>query len=154
MIFDLIVVAIFFIEVKSGFADGFIKSLLKTVGYISGAIGGLYLALQYDHSAWVIFAIFFGAGVGTWVGSMLAKALKLTVLRGPLAWINSWTGALLHGLKVVVLAYVVGTILLWAPWSTGQNAIAESKVYLKLNTYAPSILENLQAEIGKRFEKF
>ena len=53
MIFDLIVAAVFFFEVKSGFADGFIKSLLKTVGYISGAIGGLYLALQYDHKLWI-----------------------------------------------------------------------------------------------------
>ncbi len=154
MVFDLIVIAIFFFEVKSGFADGFMKSLLKTIGYIAGAIGGLYLALQYDHSGWVIFAIFLGAALGTWAGSLLAKALKLTVLRGPLAWINSWAGALLHGLKVAVLAYVVGAVLLWAPWPTGQNAIAESKVYLKLNTYAPSILENLQDEIGKRFEKF
>lgn len=154
MIFDFIVIAIFFFEVKSGFADGFMKSLLKTIGYIAGAIGGLYLALQYDHSGWVIFAIFFGAGLGTWVGSILAKVLKLTVLHGPLAWINSWAGALLHGLKIAILAYVVGTVLLWAPWPTGQNAIAESKVYLRLNTYAPSILGNLQSEIGKRFEKF
>lgn len=154
MIFDLIVIAIFFFEVKSGFQDGFMKSLLKTIGYIAGAVGGLYFALQYNHSGWVIFAILIGAGIGSWVGSIVAKALKLTVLRGPLAWINSWAGALLHGLKVAVLAYVVGTVLLWAPWAAGQNAIAESKVYLKLNSYAPSILENLQDEIGKRFEKF
>ena len=154
MVFDIIVLAVLFFEIKSGLHEGFMKSLLKTIGYIAGAIAGLYFALQYDHSGWVIFAIFFGAGIGTWAGALLARALKLTVLRGPFAWINSLAGAMLHGAKVLVLAYLIGTVLLWAPWSEGQNAISESKVYLKMNTYAPSMFKDFREEIGKRFENF
>lgn len=152
MIFDVIVVVALFFEVKSGLHDGFIKGILKTVGYIAGAIAGLYFALQYDKSGWVIFAIFFGAGLGTYLGSLLAKALKVTVIRGPLAWVNSLTGGLLQGVKVLILAYIIGTVLLWAPWSTGQNTIAESKVYLKINTYAPGVIQELRHQIESRLQ--
>lgn len=152
MIFDILVVLIFFAEVKSGFHDGFIKSVLKTVGYIAGAIAGVYFGLQYDHSAWVIVAIFLGAALGTWIGLLIAKALKLTIIRGPLAWINSWAGALIQGAKVLVLAYIVGTVLLWAPWAAGQNAVAESKVYLTINTYAPGVLQEVKQLVEKQFE--
>lgn len=151
MIFDAIAIIALVLAIVSGYRDGFIKSLLRSIGYVAGAIGGLYLALQYNQSVWVILAIFAGAILGTWVGSLLAKALKLTIVRGPLAWVNSLTGALLDGAKVIVLLYLVGTALLWAPWSGGQNEVAESKVYLEINTYAPSVLIEVRERIEELF---
>lgn len=151
MIFDLIVVAVFLFELRSGYREGFAKTVLKTAGYIAGAIAGLYFALQYEKNAWVVLAILLGAALGTWAGSLLAKALKITVIRGPLAWLNSWIGALLSGAKIVVLAFLIGTVLLWAPWPTGQNAVAESKVYLQLNTHAPAVLAQLRERIEEIF---
>jgi hypothetical protein len=135
----------------SGYRDGFIRSLLRTIGYIAGAIAGLYFALQYNQSAWVILAIFIGAGLGSWAGALIAKALKLTIIRGPLAWLNSVAGALLQALKVTVLAYLVGTVLLWAPWATGQNDISESKLYLQISTHAPSALNAVREKVESYF---
>jgi uncharacterized membrane protein required for colicin V production len=152
MIFDIVAVIALVLAIVSGYRDGFIKSLLRSVGYIAGAIGGLYLALQYNKSAWVILAIIAGATVGTWLGSIVAKALKITIVRGPLAWINSLVGALLDGAKVIIVIYLVGTVLLWAPWSTGQNVVSESKVYLEINTYAPSIIQELKEQIEVKFK--
>lgn len=152
MIFDIIVVAAFFFEVRNGFRDGLVKSILKTVGYFAGAVAGLYLALQYDKGGWVVVAILIGAVIGTWCGWLLAKGLKFAILRGPLAWINSLAGALLQGLKVLLLAYLVGTVLLWAPWPPGQNALAESKVYLKINTYAPELIQKIREEIESQLQ--
>ena len=152
MIFDIVAVVVFVLAIVSGYRDGFIKSLLRSIGYIAGAIGGLYLALQYNKSAWVILAIIVGATVGTWLGSVAAKSLKVTIVRGPLAWINSLVGALLDGAKVIIVIYLVGTVLLWAPWPTGQNLVSESKVYLEINTYAPSIIQELKDQIEIKFQ--
>jgi uncharacterized membrane protein required for colicin V production len=152
MIFDIATVVLLILAIVSGYRDGFIKSLLRSIGYIAGAIGGLYLALQYNKSAWIILAIIVGAAVGTWLGSVIAKALKVTIVRGPLAWINSLVGALLDGAKVIIVIYLVGTVLLWAPWPTGQNLVSESKVYLEINTYAPSIIQELKEEIETKFQ--
>ena len=147
MIFDAIVLLALVAQTISGFREGFLKSILKTVGYFAGAIGGLYLAVQYDQSAWIILAIFVGAGIGSFLGGLLAKALKLTILRGPLGWINSMIGALLGALKIALLTYIVGTVLLVAPWSTGQNAVSGSKIYNKLDIYAPQALSELRSRI-------
>lgn len=147
MIFDAVVLLAFVAQTISGFREGFLKSILKTIGYIAGAIGGLYLAVQYDQSAWVILAIFLGAGIGTFLGGLIAKALKLTILRGPLGWINSMIGALLGALKVALLTYIVGTVLLIAPWPTGQNAVSASKIYNKLDFYAPQVISDLRIRI-------
>jgi hypothetical protein len=152
MIFDIVAVIALVLAIVSGYRDGFIKSLLRSIGYIAGAIGGLYLALQYNQSAWVILAIIAGAVVGTWLGSLVAKALKITIVRGPLAWINSLVGALLDGAKVIIVIYLVGTVLLWAPWATGQNFVSESKVYLEINTYAPSVIMELKEQIELKFQ--
>jgi uncharacterized membrane protein required for colicin V production len=151
MIFDVVVGVAALAAIISGYRDGFIRSLLRTAGYIAGAIGGLYFALSYNHSAWVILAIFLGAGIGSWCGSLIAKTLKLTIIRGPLAWVNSLAGAGLEAVKVIVLAYLVGTVLLWAPWATGQNDIAESKVYLQISTHAPSLLNSVREKVESYF---
>ena len=147
MIFDAIVLLALVAQTISGFREGFLKSILKTVGYIAGAIGGLYLAVQYDQSAWVILAIFVGAGIGSFLGSVIAKALKFTILRGPLGWINSMIGGLLGALKIALLTYIVGTVLLIAPWPTGQNTVSASKIYNKLDIYAPQALSDLRDRI-------
>jgi uncharacterized membrane protein required for colicin V production len=147
MIFDAIVLLALVAQTISGFREGFLKSILKTVGYIAGAIGGLYVAVQYDQSAWVILAIFVGAGIGSFLGSVIAKALKFTILRGPLGWINSMIGGLLGALKIALLTYIVGTVLLIAPWPTGQNTVSASKIYNKLDIYAPQALSDLRHRI-------
>jgi uncharacterized membrane protein required for colicin V production len=152
MIFDIVAIVVLVLAIVSGYRDGFVKSLLRSIGYIAGAIAGLYLALQYNQSAWVILAIILGAVVGTWLGSLVAKALKITIVRGPLAWINSLVGALLDGVKVIIVIYLVGTVLLWAPWATGQNEVSKSKVYLEINTYAPSIILELKKQIEIKFQ--
>ena len=70
----------------------------------------------------------------------------------PLRFIDSLGGALLEITKYVLLFYVIGTIMLWAPWATGQNQIAESKVYLQINKHAPGILADVRRNIEKALE--
>jgi hypothetical protein len=101
----------------------------------------------------VIAAIFIGAGLGSFAGKMIAKALKITIIRGPLAWINGVAGAAFQAVTIAVVAFLVGTALLWAPWPTGQNAVAESKVYTKLNAYMPHFLSTTFSTITKKFEE-
>jgi len=48
-----------------------------------------------------------------------------------------------------LLAYVVGTILLWAPWTTGQNQVSESKVYLQITKHAPAAIAQLRIQVEK-----
>jgi hypothetical protein len=109
----------------------------------------MYLVVKYDQSGWLILAIIAGAYAAAWIGTQFAKTLKFTLIRGPLRFIDSVLGAALEVGKYIVLFYVIGTILLWAPWSAGQNAVSESKFYLQVDKHAPAVIADIRREVEK-----
>ncbi len=149
MIFDFIFVLIAFGALYTGYKNGLITTLLRSIFFIGGAIAAMYFVVEYDKAGWLIVAIISGAYAAAFVGSLIAKSLKITVIRGPLRWIDSAAGAIFEVTKYVVLFYIIGTILLWAPWTPGQNDLSKSRVYLQIDTHAPQVL----SELHKRIEK-
>lgn len=149
MIFDialtLMVVGAFF----TGYRNGLVTTILRTAFFIAGGIAGMYLVVQYDKSGWLIAAIIGGAYAAAFIGTMIAKALKVTLIRGPLRWIDNLAGGIFEGAKYVLLFYVIGTILLWAPWSAGQNAVAESRIFNAIDTHAPSLITEVKVQVEK-----
>jgi hypothetical protein len=152
MIFDLIFVIIAVGALYTGYKNGLLTTIIRTIFFIGGAIGAMYFVIEYNKTGWLIAAIIAGAYAAAWVGTVIAKSIKVTLIRGPLRWLDSSAGALFEVTKYVILFYIIGTILLWAPWSPGQNSVAESKVYLKISTYAPGLLEDLKGEVEKRLQ--
>jgi hypothetical protein len=149
MIFDIIFVVIALGALFTGYKNGLIITIVRSVFFIGGAIAAMYLVVEYEKTGWLIAAIIGGAYAAAWIGTQIAKSIKVTLIRGPLRWIDSTAGAIFEVSKYVVLFYIVGTILLWAPWSAGQNSVAESKVYLQIDTRAPGVISALRSEIEK-----
>jgi hypothetical protein len=149
MIFDLIFVIIAIGALFSGYKNGLVTTILRTAFFLIGGVTAMYLVVKYDQSGWLILAIIAGAYAAAWVGTQIAKALKFTLIRGPLRFIDSVLGAILEVSKYVILFYVVGTILLWAPWTSGQNAVSESKVYLQINKHAPALITDIRIRVEK-----
>jgi hypothetical protein len=149
MIFDLIFLLIATGALYTGYKNGLLTTVLRSVFFIAGAIGAMYFVVEYDKAGWLIVAIITGAYAAAFVGTLVAKSLKLTLVRGPLRWIDSAAGAIFEVTKYVVLFYIIGTILLWAPWTPGQNDLSKSKVYLQIDTNAPGVLTELQKRVEK-----
>jgi uncharacterized membrane protein required for colicin V production len=145
LIFSLFVLGALF----TGYKNGLLTTILRTVFFIAGAIAAMYFVVQYNKTGWLIAAIVVGAYASAWVGTQISKTLKMTIIRGPLRWIDSALGAIFEAGKYIILFYVIGTILLWAPWTPGQNTVAESKVYLQIDKHAPSVI----TEVRQRVEK-
>ena len=149
MILDGIFVIIAVGALFSGYKNGLVTTILRTAFFLIGGVTAMYLVVKYDQSGWLILAIIGGAYAAAWVGTQIAKALKFTLIRGPLRFIDSVLGAILEVSKYVILFYVVGTILLWAPWASGQNAVSESKVYLQINKHAPALITDIRIRVEK-----
>ena len=152
MIFDIIFSVVALGALITGYRNGLVTTIIRTVFFIAGAIGAMYFVVEYNKTGWLILAIITGASASAWIGTQLAKTLKFTLIRGPLRWIDSALGAIFEVSKYVILFYFIGTILLWSPWSAGQNDLSESKLYLKVDTYAPGILEDIKREIEKKLQ--
>jgi uncharacterized membrane protein required for colicin V production len=149
MVFDLIFSLIALGALFTGYKNGLLTTIIRTAFFVAGAIASMYLVIQYQKTGWLIVAIITGAYAAAWVGTQIAKTLKFTLIRGPLRWIDSLAGAIFEVSKYVLLFYIIGTILLWAPWSSGQNAVAESKFYLQVDKHAPGAISALRKEIEK-----
>ena len=149
MIFDAVFGLVALGALFNGYKNGLITTILRTAFFLAGGVAAMYLVVKFDQSGWLIAAIIVGAYAAAWVGTQIAKALKFTLKRGPLRFIDSVLGAILEVGKYVILFYVVGTILLWAPWASGQNAVSESKVYLQINKHAPALITDIRVRVEK-----
>jgi uncharacterized membrane protein required for colicin V production len=149
MIFDLIFSLIAVGAFYTGYKNGLLTTILRTAFFIVGGVAAMYFVVKYDQSGWLIVAIIAGAYASAWVGTQIAKSLKLTLIRGPLRFLDSIFGSIFEVAKYVILFYVIGTILLWAPWSAGQNAVSESKFYLQVNEHAPTVITEIRKAVEK-----
>ena len=149
MIFDAIFLLVALGALFNGYKNGLLTTILRTAFFLAGGVAAMYFVVKIDQSGWLILAIIVGAYAAAWVGTQIAKALKFTLIRGPLRFIDSVLGVILEVGKYVILFYVVGTILLWAPWASGQNAVSESKVYLQINKHAPALITEIRIRVEK-----
>jgi len=149
MIFDLVFAAVAVAAFFNGYKNGLLRTIIRTVFFIAGGVGAMYLVVKYNQSGWLILAIIVGAYAAAFVGTLLAKGLKVTVIRGPLRFLDSLLGSAFEVGKYVLLFYVIGTILLWAPWSAGQNSVSESRFYLQVTNHAPQVIADIKKEVEK-----
>ena len=152
MIFDLLFLGFAIAALVTGYKNGLIKTILRGVLFIAGGIAAMYFVVERNQSGWLIVAIIAGAYAGAFVGSIVAKSLRLTIVRGPLRLADSLLGAALEVSKYVLLFFIVGTILVYTPWDTGKSQVAESKVYTELNKRAPALFSEIRKQVEDALE--
>jgi hypothetical protein len=152
MIFDLLFLGFAIAALVTGYKNGLIKTLLRGALFIAGGIAAMYFVVERNQSGWLIIAIIAGAYAGAFVGTIVAKSLRLTIVRGPLRLADSLLGAALEVSKYVLLFFIVGTILVYTPWDTGKSQVAESKVYTELNKRAPALFSEIRKQVEDALE--
>jgi uncharacterized membrane protein required for colicin V production len=152
MIVDIALVLLALGALKRGYSNGFLSTIFRTLGYIAGGVAGLYFSLQFVAS-WgslvqqiiaVLVAIFLGAQVGLFVFGKAAKFFHARLLWKPLKAIDSLAGVALELARVIVIAYLVLTTLLWSPWGQVKTQINESQIYAQLDERLPSVFTDLR----------
>jgi uncharacterized membrane protein required for colicin V production len=94
---DLVIAASILITTVIGYRNGLIRTLFKFIGFVLGGVLGIYFSLKISHDwildvkriGFVIFAIVGGGYLGSFIGGLLAKGLRATIFRGPLAFFDS-----------------------------------------------------------------
>lgn len=148
MLIDIIISVLLFISAVIGYKSGFIKTIFKFVGYIAGGVLGIYFALKFSNDwaldikriGFVIFAIIASGSAGSFAGTALAKGLRATIFRGPLALLDSLAGSALEIARVIIVTYLIATVLLWSPWESVQNQVASSQILAKVQPYIPQLI--------------
>ena len=159
MLTDIIIAIALIFSAVLGYRSGFIRTIFKLVGYVAGGVLGIYFALQFSHDwaldikriGFVIIAIIGGGFIGSLAGGVLAKGLRSTVVRGPLAFLDSTTGAALEIVRTVVILYLIATVLLWSPWNSVQMQVSESQILRKVQPYIPGLITQANDWVKEEF---
>jgi len=152
MYVDIALVVLALLALKRGYSAGFLATIFRTLGYITGGVAGLYFSLQLvapwvnitKQIAVVLIAIFLGAQLGLFLFGKVAKFFHARLLWKPLKVIDSLAGVALELARVVIIGYLVLTTLLWSPWSPVKTQVNESKIFAKLDERLPSVITDLK----------
>lgn len=159
--FDLIIAAILLITALSGFKNGLLQSIFKTVGYIAGGVVGVAIAVEIM-SKWsntlakaggAIILILLLAIAGEFILGKIGLGFRKALLIAPLKLIDSLLGGLLSIFRTTFIAYLLAAILIATPWSFGDKYIKPSKFYTYTDSHLPKVITDLKVQADKLFKE-
>jgi len=159
--FDLAVLVIAALTAFSGFKNGLLQSVFKTVGYIAGGVLGLAIALEVVKNWQSNFAkigaalvlIFLLAGIGEYLLGKIGLGIHKKILFGPFKLIDSLLGAALSLIRTVVVIYLVAILLIASPWSWADKNIKDSKFYATIDKKLPKLITDYEPKVQEIFKK-
>ena len=159
--FDLAVLVIAALTAFSGFKNGLLQSVFKTVGYIAGGVLGLAIALEVVKNWQSNFAkigaalvlIFLLAGIGEYLLGKIGLGIHKKILFGPFKLIDSLLGAALSLIRTVVVIYLVAILLIASPWSWADKNIKDSKFYTTIDKKLPKLITDYEPKVQEIFKK-
>ena len=159
--FDLAVLVIAVLTALSGFKNGLLQSVFKSVGYIAGGVLGLAIALEVVKNWQSNFAkigaalvlIFLLAGIGEYLLGKIGLGIHKKILFGPFKLIDSLLGAALSLIRTVVVIYLVAILLIASPWSWADKNIQESKFYTTIDKKLPKIITDYKPQVEDIFKR-
>jgi len=159
MVVDLVIALALLLSAVLGYRNGLIRTLFKLIGFVLGGVLGIYLSLKFSHDwsldvkriGFVIISIISGGYLCSFIGGWLAKGLRATIFRGPLAFLDSVAGAALELVRTIIALYLIATVLLWSPWQMAQNQISESKILPKVQPYIPGLITQANDWVKEEF---
>ena len=158
---DLVVVIIAVIAAVSGARQGIVIALPAFVGVLLGAVIGVRVAPLLitnftDPATRVAFAVAIlvllvalGETFGVWCGRMLKQRIR----NPKLAWVDNALGAILQGLVVFVVAWMIALPLTSFSGLPGlSSALQSSAVLGEVNNLMPDSARQLPADLRKLFD--
>ena len=158
---DLLIVLVLLIAFYSGYKNGLIKTIFRTVGYIAGGVTGLALAVKYL-ATWdsqsqkvvlALLAVFVGASIGEFLLGKIGSLFRKILFVPPFKLIDSLVGAAISTLRAAFILYLVATLLVFSTWSIADKYIKPSELYDYADSHLPSVMNEVKSEIVKLLEK-
>ena len=159
--FDLLVLIALLITAYSGFKNGFIQTIFKTIGYIAGGVTGVAIAVEVMNTwsnnlakaAGAIILILLLATAGEFTLGKVGLGFKKVLFISPLKFLDSLLGAALATLRTVFITYLFSVILIATPWSIGDKYISNSQFYTYTDSHLPKVVTELKTYGDKLFKQ-
>jgi uncharacterized membrane protein required for colicin V production len=159
--FDLLVLLALLITAYSGFKNGFIQTIFRTIGYIAGGVAGVAIAVEVMNTwsnnltkaAGAIILILLLATAGEFILGKVGLGFRKVLFISPLKFLDSLLGAGLATIRTVFITYLLSVILIASPWSIGDKYIASSQFYSFTDSHLPKVVTELKTYGDKLFKQ-
>ena len=160
-VFDLLVLIALLITAYTGFRNGFIQTIFKTIGYFAGGVAGVAIAVEamntwsnnFTKAAGAIILIFLLATAGEFILGKVGLGFRKVLFIFPLKILDSLLGASLAALRTVFIVYLLSVILIASPWSIGGKYITSSQFYTYTDSHLPKVVTELKTYGDKLFQQ-
>ncbi len=146
-VLDLILIALAAAFAVAGYRQGFIVGILSFAGFLGGAAIGATFAPKLARSLVqgttqqalvAIVAVFVAAMIGQLLASALGVALRSRVNWRPATMVDSVAGAAVSVLSVLLIAWLIGSAVVNAPFAMVTNQVNRSAVLRAVDGVMPS----------------
>ena len=144
---DLILIALAAAFAVAGYRQGFIVGILSFAGFLGGAAIGASFAPKLARSLVqgssqqalvAIVAVFVAAMIGQLLASAVGAAVRSRVNWRPATLVDSIAGAAVSVLSVLLIAWLIGTAVVNAPFAMVTNQVNRSAVLGAVDRVMPS----------------
>jgi S1-C subfamily serine protease len=121
---DLVLIVLSAAFAVAGYRQGFIVGVMSLAGFVSGAVLGIYFAPGIAvaiasspnlQAVLAIVGVFTAAVVGMLLASGIGIMLRSRVRSGPTTVLDSIGGALVNVVAILLLAWLIGSFIAYAP---------------------------------------
>lgn len=159
--FDLLVLLALLVTAYSGFRNGFIQTVFKTIGYIAGGVAGVAISVDVmsdwssnlAKAAGAITLILLLATLGELILGMVGLGFRNVLFTTPFKLVDSLLGAALAIIRTLFIIYLLCVILIATPWSIGTKYIHTSKFYAYTDSHLPKVVTELNTYGDKLFKQ-
>jgi S1-C subfamily serine protease len=143
---DLILVVLAAAFAVAGYRQGFIVGMLSCIGFLAGAAVGAtfspalarFLVHNPAQQALVaIIVVFITAMIGQLLASLVGVALRSRVTWRPVAVVDSFGGAAVSVVSVLLIAWFIGSAVINAPFPAVARQVRSSEVLRGVGQFMP-----------------
>ncbi len=144
---DLILIVLVVAFAVAGYRQGFIIGVLSFVGFIGGGAIGAVVGPKIaravtSNSGWeavtAIIVVFLAAMIGQLLASGVGVAMRSRVTWKPATLVDSVGGAVVSALAVLLIAWLIGSAVAYAPFPVISREVNNSAVLRAVDHLMPS----------------
>ena len=137
---DLILLVLAAAFAVAGYRQGFIIGVFSLAGFLAGAVAGIYLAPSVStaltaaanlRAVLAILIVFIGAVIGLVAASALGVLLRSKIRTGTTTLLDALGGAVINVVAVLLLAWMIGSVIAYAPPFPGLASQVNNSVILR-----------------------
>ncbi|MFF5210004.1 MarP family serine protease [Streptosporangium sp. NPDC000396] len=153
---DLILIALMVAFAVSGYRQGFIIGALSFVGFVGGALLGMFIAPPIagavvdgdtERALLAIVIVFLAATIGQFASSTIGAVVRSHVTWEPAKVIDAVGGTFASALSVLIFAWLIGSLITFSQFTLLSEQVHKSLLISTVDQAMPQAAKDLQKPI-------